>query len=408
MNNARQIQLDANDGNTGSVVGQTAVQERPDKVNPVQAPEDRSQYVRELVCLGVLAGAVRDGQGLADMFRQTVRVLPQGWPCPEGTFVRIIFDDRAYTARAFMPVGSRLSSDIVVAGAARGTLEVYCPCKCRPCSMMGQPASHHRTLIDVAAHLLGQAAENRIHERAEQAAMEGRQQLRDLASDLSQADERARQRLASALHDEVGQNLVVARQKMFMLAGSATSEEQAAAIAAVGELIETAAMDISSLTFDLCPPVLYEEGLGPALAWQANRFRQEHALSLQFVDDGLTEEPAAQVRVDVFQMIHELLTNVIRHARASSTMVIAASREGRLRVIVTDDGIGFDPETIRRHGGGPGGFGLFSIERRLEALGGRLDIRSTLDRGSRITVIVPLRQPNGAGERHDGNSRSAG
>lgn len=398
VDNAGRMQLGAGGGNSRIVAGQAEVQERPDMIGFVQIPESRLRHSRELACLGAMTGAVRDSRSLADTFRQTAGMLPEGWPDPEGTFARIVFDGRVYMARAFVPVGSRLSSDIVVGGAARGELEVYCPRRCKVC-IKGRPASHHRALIDVAAHLLGQAAENHIYRQSERVVSKGRQRLGGHASELSWAEERARQQLLSALHDEVDQNLAAAQLQLSMLVDSDTSQEHAEAVADVGKLIEEATNDISSLRFDLCPPVLYEEGLAPALAWQVDRFRRKYALSLEFVDEGLADELSSRLRADVFHIVRELLTNVVRHARSSSAMVIAAASRGRLEITVTDDGIGFDPEIIRRPDDGLVGFGLRGIRRRLEHLGGWFEIRSAPGHGSRVTVTVPSGRVNEFGER---------
>jgi len=104
---------------------------------------------------------MEDRQDLADMFHDVARALPAGWPEAEDTFTRIVFDGQVYVAGPFVPVGSRLSRDIMVDGEARGKLEVYCPRRCEAC-MLGLPVNQHGALIDIAAHMLGQAAENCI------------------------------------------------------------------------------------------------------------------------------------------------------------------------------------------------------------------------------------------------------
>jgi signal transduction histidine kinase len=92
--------------------------------------------------------------------------------------------------------------------------------------------------------------------------------------------------------------------------------------------------------------------------------------------------------VTLFRALRELLINVAKHAAAREARVRIECEEGLLRVIVEDDGQGFDPDEESE------GFGLLSLRDRLQHLGGRLDIESAPGRGARISAVVPLLRPD--------------
>jgi len=88
--------------------------------------------------------------------------------------------------------------------------------------------------------------------------------------------------------------------------------------------------------------------------------------------------------------VRELLINVVKHAQASTASVSLSVKDGRLRLEVRDDGVGFDAAQSVEPSATGGGFGLFSIRERLAYLGGTVAIRSSPGRGTRVTVVAPL------------------
>ena len=90
----------------------------------------------------------------------------------------------------------------------------------------------------------------------------------------------------------------------------------------------------------------------------------------------------------LYQVVRELLNNVVKHSRAQNAHVLIDMEDGRFRVKVTDDGAGFDPQTL----GTPtaeGGFGLYSIRERLIAIDGSLRIESSPGAGTVVTAVLP-------------------
>jgi signal transduction histidine kinase len=145
-----------------------------------------------------------------------------------------------------------------------------------------------------------------------------------------------------------------------------------------------------SLTFELSPPVLYELGFEAAVEWLVRKTREQHKISAEFVTDGRTKPLEHNVRVLLFQAVRELLVNVAKHAKAHNVTVSAKRVADEIQISVEDDGIGFDPSELGSRGYKTGGFGLFSVRERLGHIGGRLDIDSAPDSGTKITLVAPI------------------
>jgi PAS domain S-box-containing protein len=221
----------------------------------------------------------------------------------------------------------------------------------------------------------------------EQKVLAYQEQLQSLASELSLSEERERRRIATNLHDRIGQSLAFARLKLATLAGRSNER----AVVEIRELIEQAIVDTRSLTFELSPPVLYELGLVPALEWLARKIQEEHRIPTRFHDDGQPKPLDENFRVVLFQAVRELLVNVVKHARASHAQVLLRRDSDALRIIVEDDGVGFEMAQASARRESARSFGLFNVRERVEYLGGKVKIRSQPGRGTRVTLIAPLK-----------------
>jgi len=229
--------------------------------------------------------------------------------------------------------------------------------------------------------------------RAEERLLTYHKRLRSLASTLSLAEQQERRRIATEVHDHIGQNLAFTKIKLGTLTASTTSAKLKKEVDDVVKLVDEAIQDTRSLVSELGSPILYELGLVPAVEWLTQQTHRRYGIVMDFKDDGRVKPLSDDVRVLLFQAVRELLANVVRHARARTAEVVIVRSGDQIRVEVKDDGIGFDPADI-----GPGvdqstRFGLFSIRERLEPLGGRVEVASKPGQGTRVTLSGPL-QPD--------------
>jgi PAS domain S-box-containing protein len=232
--------------------------------------------------------------------------------------------------------------------------------------------------------------------QAEREVLASREALRVLAAELSTAEERERRRIASNLHDRLGQALAVLRMKFGSLTAADDEAESTQLIAEIRDLLEKAIEDTSTLTFDLSPPILYELGVEAAIEWAGENLCSEHELSFEFSDDGRPKPLEEDVGPLLYRCARELMMNVVKHAEASKLKVEVGRDGDVVSIAVEDDGAGFVPpeggEGVHSHN-----FGLYSIKERIKHLGGTFHIESKPGGGTRAMVSAPIREPSSEG-----------
>ena len=222
-----------------------------------------------------------------------------------------------------------------------------------------------------------------------QALLQYQGRLQSLATQLRRADELARQRLATELHDNLAQTLALSQMKLAALS-RATTPSIAAGIAPVTGLLKEALAVTRQLMSDLQPPTLGGDGdLAAAVQWVTAKL-QRHGLTVRVVDDGQRKLLDPDVLRVAHQSLHELLFNVLKHAHATEATVRLRRIGGYLAIQVKDRGAGFQTEG-KQAPTQEGGFGLFNLREQLRTIGGHIRISSVPGRGSRVTILLPLR-----------------
>jgi signal transduction histidine kinase len=158
----------------------------------------------------------------------------------------------------------------------------------------------------------------------------------------------------------------------------------------ITDLITQAIEDTRSLTFEVSPPVLYELGFEAAVGWLARQAGSRFGLKVEFTDDGLEKPLDTDIRVLLFQTVRELLVNVVKHAKTGKASISTRKIRNNIRITVKDEGVGFDASGVGASDYTKGGFGLFNIRERLNYIGGKVEIRSRPNHGTRITLFAPL------------------
>jgi signal transduction histidine kinase len=226
---------------------------------------------------------------------------------------------------------------------------------------------------------------------AEAALAQHDSQLRALATEITLAEERARRKLASELHDGPAQCLVGLSMHLAAIKRGIEDREQRQRIDECEEALADATLQTRTLMLELAPPGLHESGLLEALRWLADRVAKQQRLIVSVEDDGRQKPLEDQVTVLLFQTVRELLQNVVKHARSKRATVRCAVNDDMLSLDVIDPGVGFEVHSINRLPTRQGGFGLFSIRERLKLMGGSVDIHSIVGEGTTVRIRVPLK-----------------
>jgi two-component system CheB/CheR fusion protein len=226
-------------------------------------------------------------------------------------------------------------------------------------------------------------------------------QLRALAGELIQAEERERRRIAGLIHDDLQQTLVAVSLRLRMLKEDAANGFSAE-VHEISQMLEDSIAMSRSLTTELSPPALQQSGLAAAFGWLKNWSMDQYGLevNLEIHED---INPGQELRLVLFRAVRELLFNIVKHAGVkSASLRLTQTVDGRVEVEVSDKGAGFDPTEVRAHEGAAGGFGLFNIRERMEVLGGSLEVQSSPGCGSRFILAVPM-----ASERETGTHETS-
>jgi PAS domain S-box-containing protein len=215
-----------------------------------------------------------------------------------------------------------------------------------------------------------------------------RHELRNLVSELVMAEERERKRIAGVLHDEIAQTLAAARMRLDLLQGAVSDQRDAQTLQEVKAFLVQSIQETRTLMSDVGNPLLFDMGLKAACESLAERLMRRHPVRILCDIRDAFKNLDPDVKTILYQLVRELLTNVVKHSQARNAHVLIDLEDGHFRVKVSDDGVGFDPQKL----GVPtvdGGFGLYSIRERLLAIDGSLGILSNPGAGTVVAATVP-------------------
>ena len=229
------------------------------------------------------------------------------------------------------------------------------------------------------------------HQQAEQALSESQQRLRELAAQTEAMREEERKHIAREVHDELGQVLTALRMDMSLLGMRYGAENPALLdqLSGMKGLLDRAIQGVRDVTVNLRPAAL-DMGLVPAVEWLCSEFTKRTAVPCRF------HAPEENISLDetrnvlVFRIVQESLTNITRYAQAGRVDVTLMRRRHDLWMEVRDNGCGFDVAETRSKKS----FGLLGMCERALALGGKIHIGSTPNKGTTIRMTTPIQNDN--------------
>ncbi|UCV08996.1 PAS domain S-box protein [Dechloromonas denitrificans] len=239
--------------------------------------------------------------------------------------------------------------------------------------------------LDITEQRQGECQIKAANEQLSTITTEQAAHLRELSGELTRAEQRERDRLYELLHDHVQPLLVAMRFELSGLSERTPPEKLLKIVGTVREQITEVIQAARNLGTQLNPPLIMERGLVPALESLRNWMHTTYDLDISLNSAPGIEPTDLSVRLLCFNAIRELLLNVVKHANSDCVdLTLTREDEDMLQVVVADHGVGFVTEEWHD------GTGLSNIRRRLEMLGGCLDIESLIDVGTVATLRVPL------------------
>jgi len=241
-----------------------------------------------------------------------------------------------------------------------------------------------------AIGILGIFRDITTERQAQKRLLDYQKRLRDLTSEMSLTEERERRRIATELHDQITQQLILFKINLGSLPKEQLPSELTKSLDEIYQNLDRIIGDTRTLTFDLSSPTLYELGLEAAIReWLYEEVQEKHKIHTEFEDDEQSKPLDDDVRALLYRAVRELLVNIVKHAQAKNVKVSISRDNDKVRIVVADDGVGFIPSPQLNK---TGGFGLFSIRERLSYLGGSIDIESKPGQGTLVRLTAPIKR----------------
>lgn len=217
-----------------------------------------------------------------------------------------------------------------------------------------------------------------------------REQLRNLTHRLQDIREEEKERIARAVHDELGQQLTAIQLELNYLEEEIAPGDQKKqlqeSVHSMSHLIDNTIKSVQRISTELRPQILDVFGLGEAILWQIQDYQSR--TGIHFDSSGVDNEiPLDQGRsITLFRVFQETLTNIFRHAKATEVTIQLFQNNGYAVLKVRDNGIGIPADKIKN----PKSLGLLGIRERLLVWNGTVDIESQPGKGTTVTVQIPL------------------
>lgn len=228
-----------------------------------------------------------------------------------------------------------------------------------------------------------QLAEQEIKIQQQQITQLKQEQQLNVADAILRGQEDERSRLARDLHDGLGGMLSGVKQSLNGMKGNQIlSETGAAALSQVIHDLDRSIGELRHIARNMMPEALVRFGLKDALHDYCDHLRLTSKLGVHYQSFGLENRLPQQTEVILFRIAQELLNNIVKHADASEVLVQLMETDGRVNLTVEDNGKGFDPEKLKK----APGVGWLNIQSRVEYLGGTLDLRTELGKGTSVSI----------------------
>jgi two-component system sensor histidine kinase UhpB len=197
--------------------------------------------------------------------------------------------------------------------------------------------------------------------------------------------------LASELHDQIGQNLTALSINLNIIRSQFSEEVDKKIVDRLEDslkLVEETIERTRNVMAGLRPPVLDDYGLAVALRWYTERFSERTGVATILQERELSPRLPLVVETELFRIVQEVLTNVAKHADARQAIITLERVDGMVQLVISDDGVGFNPAVLWQLKEQPG-WGLITIEERAKALGGDVYVKSAHGKGTQVIVQVP-------------------
>ncbi len=209
-------------------------------------------------------------------------------------------------------------------------------------------------------------------------------QQREFSHKLIEKQEEERERIAGELHDEIGQELLIAKNKLLI---DSKNKQSKALNDEVSGILSDAIEGLSAISHNLSPLELEELGFTETIAVMIGRVENSSEIKFNLETENIDQILHEKKQINLYRVIQEAVNNIIKHSEAATAGLVIKRLDNDIIIKITDDGTGFDlsgisSDTDRPH------FGLSGMKERVKLLGGQLNISSELNSGTEIKILL--------------------
>jgi PAS domain S-box-containing protein len=340
------------------------------------------ERVKELTLLHQTARLIQNEEkSVPDLLREVVALIPPAWQYPEDTAARVSFGDLEFKTPNFARTQWSQTADLRAAETT-GVIEVYC-LEQRPDADVGPFLFEERTLIDSLAEMLSSALARRA----------SREQLRALSRRVQSAREEEGARIAREIHDVLGASLTGLKWDLEAISKALSKTENGDDVETVRHRIPIMSKQIDStidvvrrISSELRPSILDDLGLAAAIEWQSQQFQQRTGIDCQCESIYDPEDLGREQATAVFRIFQEVLTNVLRHSKATLVVVEMSANDDVFSLRVDDNGRGITQAEVNN----PASLGLLGMRERAHLIGGEVSVKGEDGKGTTVIVRVPI------------------
>jgi signal transduction histidine kinase len=239
-----------------------------------------------------------------------------------------------------------------------------------------------------------QQALRKAHNNLERRVEERTAELRRLSSQLLEVEENTRRRIARDLHDSIGQSLTAIKfglENALTRSSQDIAKESAELLETLIPLIQQASKEVRQIHTDLRPSLLDDLGIMSTISWFCRELEKVYSgIKIEKQMDMEEKDVPEPLKIVIFRVLQEALNNVVKHSKAALVRVSVKARNGKLELVVGDNGQGFDVERVSLVRSSEKGFGLTSMKERTELSGGAFAIESTPGVGTVVRASWPI------------------
>lgn len=223
--------------------------------------------------------------------------------------------------------------------------------------------------------------------------LEDLQQKHMMGLKIIKAQEEERQRVAREIHDGPAQSMsnIVLKAEICERLVDSEPVKVKDELRNLKSVVRETLQDVRKIIYNLRPMSLDDLGLVPTLQRYILTFQEESKTAVSFKTRGVCEDIRPIISLTVFRLVQEAISNIRKHAKARSVSINLEFLEKELKLNILDDGKGFNSEDLKtKKEDVNSGFGLYSMRERVELLNGKFEINSTVGKGTRLNITVPL------------------